>query len=190
MTNPFTLLETELQKMVSIHDELQAEIREIHEEIKSLENRPIDASSAVQNLKDYLASQQTGALLADMVEAFSHDRLINSWNNRLTGRCFDNSEAPGAVSSKFIQADLGPMMATFFEQTLLDRMGPMINAYCKKHGGIAAEARETQLAELREKAHELEEQEEAAINEAEINDVWSFTRRVDADPSVILNLTG
>ena len=185
----FTVLESELDKMRSIHDELQASIGAIHAEIKSLEDRPIDASSAVQNLENYLSGQQSNDVLNEMVEAFSHDRPITNWNNRLTGRCFDNAEAPGAVSSKFIQTDLGPMMATFFEQVLLDRMTPMIEKYCKKHGGVTTESRDKQLNELREKSRKLEEQEESAIDEAEVNDVWSFARRPDADPAVVLNFT-
>ena len=188
MSNAFQILESELEKMRSIHDELQASIVAIHAEVKSLEDRPIDVSSAVQNLENYLSGQQSNDVLNEMVEAFSHDRPITNWNNRLTGRCFDNAEAPGAVSSKFIQTDLGPMMATFFEQVLLDRMTPMIEKYCKKHGGVTTETRDKQITELREQVRKLEEQEEASISEAEVNDVCTFTRREDVNPEIVLSL--
>ena len=185
----FTVLESELDKMRSIHDELQASIVDIHGEIKSLENRPIDTGAAIQNLKDYLSSQKTEDVLNDMVKAFSHDRPITNWNNRLTARCFDNAEASGAVSSRFIQANFGPLLSVLFEKTRLDQMSPMIEKYCKRHGGVTTETRDKQITELREQVRKLEEQEEASISEAEINDVWSFTRRPDADPAVVLNFT-
>ena len=184
----FTVLESELDKMRSIHDELQASIGAIHAEIKSLEDRPIDASSAVQNLENYLSGQQSNDVLNEMVEAFSHGRSITNWNNRLTGRCFDNAGgAPGSVSSNFIQTDLGPLMATFFEKIVIDHMAPLIESACKN--GITAEDRDKQITELREQVRKLEEQEEAGITESEINDFWTFTRRPDADPAVVLNLT-
>ena len=185
MSNAFQILENGLEKMRSIHDGLQASIVEIHTEIKSLEDRPIDASSAVQNLENYLSDQQSNDVLNEMVEAFSHGRSITHWNNRLNGRCFDNAEAPGAVSSNFIQTDLGPLMATFFEKIVIDHMTPLIESACKN--GITAEDRDKQITELREQVRKLEEQEEAAISEAEINDFWTFTRRPDADPAVVLN---
>ena len=187
MSNAFKILESELEKMRSIHDGLQASIGEIHKKIESIEHKPIDASSAVQNLQNYLASQQTEDVLTDMVEAFSHDRPITNWTNRLTGRCFDNAGgAPGSVSSNFIQTDLGPLMATFFEKIVIDHMAPLIEAACKN--GVTAEDRDKQITELREQVRKLEEQEEAGISEAEINDFWSFTRREDVNPEIVLSL--
>lgn len=187
MSNAFQILESELEKMRHNHDELQASIVAIHAEVKSLEDRPIDASSAVQNLENYLSGQQSNDVLNEMVEAFSHDRPITNWNNRLTGRCFDNAGTTGGVSSKFIQTNLGPLMATFFKKIVIDHMTPLIEAACKN--GITAEDRDKQLNELREKSHKLEEREESAIDQAEIANVWTFARRPDADPAIVLHLT-
>ena len=72
-----------------------------------------------------------------MVKAFSHDRPITNWNNQLTARCFDNAESPGAVSSKFVKANLAPLMATFFEKIMIDHMTQLIEKACKN--GITAE---------------------------------------------------
>lgn len=185
MNNTFEVLETGLKTLRDTLDSLQSEIKTTKEAIESLEARPSDAGSAVQSLKDHLISEKVE--LSDMIEALAHGREISDWNNRLIAKCFDNVDNQD-VSSKYVKANLGPLLCTFFEQVLLDRMTPMIKDYCKKHKGLSAEDRDKQLDVLRERSRKLELQEEALIDEAEINDQWGFDRREDADPAVVLSL--
>ncbi|MDZ7683712.1 MAG: hypothetical protein U5O39_00375 [Gammaproteobacteria bacterium] len=181
-------IESAIQALSANLGKAQSDIDELLGQISRLEALPLSADEAEQWLRTQLTARVRS--YDKFTEAMAHGREINVWRNPfLAEGCTHVEEGAGeGARAKEIKGDMLPVLVSLFDETILDTMVPLVRQFAEDNGGIPTDEREKLLDKDRKKLRKLEEQEEAIITEAELNDVWTLRRRQKFDPALVLGV--
>jgi hypothetical protein len=149
---------------------IRADLTKAQTELTALLRSPLPTAELKQRNREYVAELAKAAIPELMVERGGHEV-------RWPPGCLANGPlAPAAL----------PVFAWLFPDIVTARLDELIDQTVKGTGASANE-RPKKEAALRARIRDLEIQEEALIEQSDIDD-WNISRRPAADPMIVLGL--
>lgn len=179
-------IQKQIEKLGTTIADVQAKIDELNQERQELVSLPLSSDEAEEKVRQLIRAQrERGAETIDsLVRFISQGKGIDNRQHGLLATLVSSIYE----SSSPNRADLFPVLATLFADQLEAVLVPLVRQKCEEDGGISEADRSKRLEEIDKELLKLEQQEESAISEAEINDIWTFRRRDDFRPEVVLGI--